>query len=402
MRSSLTLSVVLAMMLGFTGGAHAQNEKPAADGVNDSFPFQLFQEIAKGKQKANVLISPLSVSTALGMTYAGAGGETKSALAKVLNFAPGATDEAINQQTKATLDSLREPGGDTKLEIANAIIGDKNVTFKQPFLDTNTKFFDAEVQSLDFKAPESVNTINSWVSKKTHEKIPTILSAIAPDAILYLINAIYFKGTWENKFEKSETREQNFNTAGNGTKKVQMMHDSRSDFRYMENDQFQAVRLPYADKRLSMYVFLPKENQTLLSFETNLSQSVWQEWMNHFRKRTGEVGLPRFKIADSMEMTSPLSALGLDVAFSEGRADFSEMVETAQRVFISKVLHKTFMEVNEEGTEAAAVTAIEMSVTSAPANPVPPFVMIVDRPFFIALSDEQTGKILFAGHIANP
>ncbi len=397
MRRPMILSAVIALLFCMTNNAHAEQGES-----DSSFPFNLFHQIAKEKPKENVLLSPMSVSTALSMTYPGAAGETKKALARVLNFPSPADDETVNQQNKDVLDSLRQPGGGTKLEIANALFGNKEVTFKQPFLDANRKYFDSEVRSLDFNASESLNTINSWVSEKTHEKIPKILDKIGQDAILYLINAIYFKGTWQNQFDKSVTHEADFNTAGGGTKKVHMMHMARDDFRYLENDQFQAVNLPYADNRLSLYVFLPKEGGSLESFESNLNQNSWAQWAASFRKREGQLGLPRFKIDDSMELKQPLSEIGLEVAFDEAKADFSGMAETAQKIYISRVIHKTFMELNEEGTEAAAVTAVEMSVTSAAVNPVPPFEMTVDRPFFIALHDSKTGKILFAGHIVNP
>lgn len=393
--------MVLALFFSSSNQSRAQ-ESEKKNGSGNSFPFRLYLQIAKDNDKANVLISPLSVSTALSMTYPGAAGDTKEALAQVLNFPPSATDEAINQQNKDDLDSLRQQVAGTKLEIANALFGEMRVTFKQPFIDANKKYFDSEVRSLDFKAPESVDTINTWVSNKTHEKIPKILDKIGADAILYLINAIYFKGTWMHKFEKSATQEADFNTADGATKKVQMMQMSRDDFRYLENDQFQAINLPYADDRLSMYVFLPKTDSSLQAFESKLDQASWDQWISQFRKHEGQLILPRFKIDQSMELKQPLSDLGLAVAFDENKADFSNMAETLERVFMSRVIHKTFMEVNEEGTEAAAVTAIEMSTTSAAFNPVPPFRMVVDRPFFLALHDQKTGKILFAGHIAIP
>ncbi len=399
MRTFVTLWVVLSMLFVNAGEARAADDVTGSQ--SSSFPFSLFSQLAKDKSKSNLLLSPLSVATALSMTYPGAAGETKTALARILNF-PAKGDDAVNQQAKETLDSLRNPGGDTKLEIANALFGEKRVKFKQPFLDANKKYFDSEIQSLDFESPDSVKTINAWVSKKTHEKIPTIVENISADAILYLINAIYFKGSWEHKFEKAETTEQDFSTASGASKKVQMMYMSRDDFRYSENDQFQAINLPYADKRLSLYVFLPKKDSSLSQFESNLNQSSWEQWTARFSKHDGTLRLPRFKIDDKMELKQPLSDMGLEIAFDEGKADFSDMAEISQRIFISRVIHKTFMEVNEEGTEAAAVTGIEMSATSAAVNVAPPFEMVVDRPFFIALHDNQTGQILFAGHITEP
>lgn len=397
MKLPLALCLVVAILFAGIAPISAKEKQ------DDSFPFKFYQAVAKGKVDSNLLISPLSVSTALGMAYPGAEGQTKKALADVLDFGD-ASDDAVNQQAKKDLDSLRNPGGGTKLEIANALFSEKRFKFNDEFLSTDREFYDAEVRPLDFKSPEAVPAINSWVSEKTHGKIPTIIDEIGADAVLFLINAIYFKGIWEHKFEKDATEQADFCTASGGTKKVPMMHMSRSDFRYMENDRFQAVNLSYADKRLSMYVFLPKQESSLALFEAGLNQASWDEWLSGFGKREGFIGLPRFKIEDKYLLNDPLSDIGLGIAFDPARADFSRMADLtpAERLYFSRVLHKTFMDVNEEGTEAAAVTAIEFSVTSAPMSPVPPFRMIVDRPFFIAVCDSETGKILFAGHIVNP
>jgi len=392
----MVLPAVLAAALPFVASVGAQPQDKGS-----SFPFRLYQKVAKERTKSNLLISPLSVSTALSMTYPGAAGETRKALSDVLNFA-GADDATVGARAKSTLDSLRKPGGGTKLEIANALFGEKRVKFKQPFLDADKTNFDAEIQSLNFASPEAVTTINSWVSAKTHGKIPTIIDKIGEDAILYLINAIYFKGTWEHKFDKSQTTDEDFSTAAGGTKKVKMMNMHRSDFQYFKTDDFQAVNLKYADKRLSMSIFLPNAGKSLSAFEAEFTQENWDDWRRNFFKHAGQIGLPRFKIEDKMTLNDPLAAIGLAIAFDQNKADFSKMAEVAQRVFISDVIHKTFMEVNEEGTEAAAVTAVTMAATSAPMHRVEPFRMIMDKPFFIVLSDDKTGEILFAGHIAQP
>lgn len=385
------LAAALAMIVS---PAYAQDK-------GNSFPFKLFQDLARQRQAENLLISPFSVSTALGMTYLGAGGETKTVMGNVLNL-KGKNDAAVSADAKATLDKLRRPGGGTKLEIANGLFGNKQFSFKPDFLSSNKSTYDAGIESLDFGSPEALKRINGWVSDKTRGKIPTIVDKIGNDAILYLINAIYFKGSWSNKFDPSETKAQSFTKADGKSKQVQMMHLSRSDFKYLENNEFQAINLPYADKRLSLYVFLPAKGKSLSAFEQNFTESKWQAWVNQFHKREGSLSLPRFKVEDKMSLKAPLESLGMAVAFAPGKADFSAMVKTDKPVYISQVMHKTFMEVNEEGTEAAAATSVEMSVTSAPMNPDPPFNMRVDRPFVIALHDRETARLLFVGHIANP
>jgi serpin B len=387
--------MVIFTMAAFIETTSAQ---PSASDTN-TFPFKLYQQVAREKPKGNVLISPFSVSTALSMTYSGSAGATKKALAKVLDFSNDG-DDAVHNEAKKVLDSLSKPGGNTRLEIANGLFGDKKIQFKPPFLASCKQFFNANLRSLDFSKPETVTEINSWVSSNTHGKIPTIIDQIGANAVLYLINAIYFKGSWEHKFEKQNTEPASFTTASGASKNVQMMHQHRNDFQYLENNEFQAINLRYADKRLSLYVFLPKEGKTLEAFDAKFNQQNWNQWTGEFNKRTGHLGLPRFKIDDKFELRKPLTDLGLGVAFDQGKAEFPDMANT--NLFITKVIHKTFMEVNEEGTEAAAVTAIEMAPTGMAMNPPKPFKMIVDRPFFVALHDKQTGKILFAGHITHP
>lgn len=394
MKIGLPLSMVLITLIAFAGKLSA--EAPASD---SNFPFRLYQELAKEQPKRNLLISPLSVSTALSMTYSGSAGATKKALASTLDLADP-SDASVSADAKKMMDSLQNPGGGTKLEIANGLFGDKTVQFKQTFLASSKQNFYAGLKTLDFSSPASTNDINSWVSEKTHGKIPSILEQINPNAVLYLINAIYFKGSWEHQFEKGETRPQDFVTASGDKRKVQMMNMDRSDFQYLENEQFQSVNLKYADKRLSLYVFLPKQGTTLSAFDASFTQKNWDAWKSQFRKSEGHLGLPRFKIEDKLELVKPLTALGLGIAFDSKRAEFPNMANV--NLFITRVIHKTFMEVNEEGTEAAAVTGIEMAPTSAAMNPKPPFKMIVDRPFFVLLHDKQTGKILFAGHVTQP
>lgn len=368
--------------------------------VSDSnFDFDLYKDLAASKQKENFLISPYSISSALTMTYTGAAGETKGAMAKVLGLS--GKDEDIKNRAKADIDSLQKLENGTMLEIANALFANKNIDFKKEFLDENNKYFYAGTQSLDFSAAGALDKINGWVSEKTHKRIEKILDKISGDAILYLINAIYFKGTWQDQFKKENTKETDFHKP-DGTGKVSMMSLNRSNFSYMQNQDCQAIYLPYKDHRLGLFVFLPGKHKKLEDFEKSLDAKSFEKLTGSFSIRAGTIKLPRFKIEDSMRLKENLSKLGMSEAFDQNKADFTSMTNEKNRVSINDVIHKTFMEVNEEGTEAAAVTAVEMVMTSARIEPEPPFEMTCDRPFFIALQDRQTQKILFLGHIVNP
>lgn len=377
---------------------------PASSKAEPStFAVDLFRETAKGKADKNVLVSPLSAANALTMTYAGAEGGTREAIAGVLSL-PADDDKAYSTQ-KTLLDSLNKPGEGATLEIANALFGNKTVKFKEGFLAVNRKYFDCEVSSLDFTEPHSLAKINSWVSEKTHAKIPCIIDRIEPDAVVYLISALYFKGNWAHKFEKTLTKPAPFKLADGTVKNVAMMNAVRKDFRYLQTDDLQAVALPYADGRLSLYVILPINIKPLNVFEAEMTQEKWHEWLSKFESNPGTLSMPRFKLDDDILLNDPLSRLGMSIAFNPQGANFVEMVEPGgdQIVCISKVIQKTFMDVNEEGTEAAAATAVSMM--SRGFKPPPqkrPFYMTVDRPFIVALVDNTSGATLFIGHVADP
>lgn len=398
MKGMLALCLTFVLGAGTMLQAGADEEGPVMSG----FPLELFQEVAKEHPDANVLVSPFSVKTALTMTYNGAAGDTRKDMGKVLGFGELGSVEAVAAREQLVLNSLRQPGMSTQLEIANALFGEKSIAFKPDFVSLNKQYFGAEINSLDFKSPDAVKTINQWVSDKTHDKIPTIIDQVSEDAILYLINAIYFKGAWQHKFDKALTKLGDFHLPNGSTKKVPMMHLSRDDFRYYETGDFKIISLPYADGRLSMYVILPGKTTSLSAFEASLTPQMWVDLVNRVHKSDGRLVLPRFKLEDKMTLKEVLCRMGLEVAFDQNKADFSEMSDLKQRVYISQVFHKTFMDVNEEGTEAAAATAVEMAPAMAMANPPPPFEMIVDRPFVIALRDNKTDSLLFMGHVVEP
>ncbi len=365
--------------------------------ANTRFSFKLFSEILKQDDKKNVFVSPSSVAIALSMTYNGAKGETQQAIAKALEM-QGMSLSDINQSNANLKTSLESGDPSVQLTIANSLWARKGVDFKPEFIQQNQAFYAAEVKSLDFADPSAPDQINGWVKKNTQGKISEIVDRIDADQVMFLINAIYFKGKWMNEFDKSQTTDQPF-TLADGRQEQRPMMSQRGDYRYIENQQFQAVSLPYGKGRTSLYVFLPKPNSNLAEFQKMLTAENWQTWMKTFGKREGSIQLPRFKMEYETQLRKSLSAMGMGIAFDPSKADFSNLSTTSTR--IDEVKHKTFVEVNEEGTEAAAVTSIGIRATSAQTD-VAPFSMTVDRPFFCAIRDNKTGEILFMGAIVDP
>ncbi|MFB2938536.1 serpin family protein [Aerosakkonemataceae cyanobacterium BLCC-F154] len=364
--------------------------------ANTNFGFKLFSQIFAKDGRKNIFVSPSSVAIALQMTYNGAAGSTKQAMAQTLQL-QGISLAELNQSQLALTQTLAKIDPKVQLDIANSLWLREGFPFQPEFLQTTEKYYQAKITNLDFKNPNSVKIINDWVSQNTSSKIPKIIDEIDPSSVLFLINAIYFKGNWEKEFFKSATKEQPF-TLLNGTRKQHPLMSQRGKYRYSETSEFQAISLPYGSGRLSMYVFLPKPNIKQADFYRNLTAENWQQWMKQFSYREGEIVLPRFKLEYELTLNEALQALGMGVAF-QNQANFSNM--TPEQVKIDEVKHKTFVEVNEEGTEAAAVTSVAIMPTAALPTEEP-FKMVVDRPFFCAIRDNQTGTILFMGSIVDP
>jgi serine protease inhibitor len=362
--------------------------------ANTKFGFKLFSEILKKDSQKNVFVSPSSVAIALSMAYNGANGDTKKAMANALQF-QGMTLEEINRSQRNLMANLAQVDPKVKLAIANSLWAKEGVAFNLNFLQQNEKFYDAKVKTLDFDQPTASDEINGWVKDSTNGKIEKIVDRITPEHVMFLINAIYFKGAWSNEFDQKNTENRPFLLA-NGTKKQVPLMKRQGEYRYSETDKFQAISLPYGNGQMSMYVFLPKSN--LAEFQKSLTTENWQTWMKQFSSREGQIQMPRFKMDYEVDLKTALSALGMGLAFQDA-ADFSNLSKATTK--IDEVKHKTFVEVNEEGTEAAAVTSVGIVATSARIQEEP-FKMIVDRPFFCAIRDNRTGEILFMGSIVNP
>ncbi|WP_448268362.1 serpin family protein [Nostoc sp. DSM 114159] len=365
---------------------------------SNKFGFKLFSEVLKNDRgEKNIFISPSSVAIALAMTYNGASGSTQQAMAKTLEL-QGMNLPEINSSYAAVLKQLLD-NSDTKvqLKIANSLWANQNVSFAPDFLKRTQDFYQAKISNLNFQDAAASSIINNWVKENTNGKITKIVEKIEPNQVLFLINAIYFKGNWSNQFDKKETASYPFYITS-GRQKQHPMMSQEGDYKYYESEKSQAVSLPYGkDGKISFYIFLPKKNSNLKAFYQDLNVENWEKWMTQFNNQKGFIRLPRFKTDYEITLNDALKTLGMGEAFSN-KANFSGM---GKNFAISQVKHKTFVEVNEEGTEAAAATSVGIVATSARQEPEP-FRMIVDRPFFCAIRDNQTGNILFMGSIIEP
>jgi serpin B len=366
-------------------------------GGNARFAFGLFAKTCGSGEPKNIFISPLSVSVALAMTYNGAAGKTAAEMADVLGFR-GLDLMELNASMCDLTTTLELADSAVQLTVANSLWTRQGYEFLPDFIERTETFYEAEVASLDFADPGAPAVINGWVNRSTRGLIDKIVDAIHPDARLYLINAIYFKGRWQVEFDPSFTHDRVFYLAGGAENSVPMMSRS-GDFRYAEDGGVQVVRLPYGGGRLGMYVFLPQAADGLAGFLKELDDRAFTGWMPKLASREGDVTIPRFKIAYECGLVPALQALGMREAFGASAADFSRM--SREELFISEVKHKAVVDVNEEGTEAAAVTSVEMRATSVEA-PRDRFTFVADRPFFFVIRDDATGSIVFMGAVYDP
>ncbi len=364
------------------------------------FAFNLFRQLTSDPGTRNVFFSPASVMLCLCLLQEGATGETRAAMAKVLEVAgmePGALQSAIAPLKSAL--RIKEPG--LQLEAVNSLWYNREWVPRSEYVAKIREEYGADAVALDSVGAETVARINAWVSEKTRGKIAGILSTLDPLTSLVAINAIYFKDLWSKPFERVFTREEPFHTSEGQSLKVPLMSQYGS-YPYYEESKFQAVRLAYKTSRLAMYVFLPAKRSNLTEFRQNLNSAVWNKWTRRLELVEGHIRLPRFKLTYESNLNSPLAKLGMGIAFDRQRAQF-DAINPAPHIWIDQVLHQALLEVNEEGTEAAAVTAIKMLALSArPPKPARTFAMIVDRPFFFAIRDDETKSILFMGSVEEP
>ena len=364
-------------------------------GGNNEFAFNLYNQL--GGTSGNMFFSPYSISTALGMTYAGARGETEKQMADTLNFKLPQDD--LHNAFGELADGLEEDAGDYRLDIANALWAQKGFGFKKSFIDTVVSNYDSVVNEADFvnAAEPARKEINGWVEDKTNDKIKELITKdiLTPDTVMVLVNAIYFKGDWSDQFDKKHTREADFWIAPDKKVKTDMMY-KQAEYEYFGDDDFQAIELPYKGDDLSMVIVLPKEKDGLKNIERELARD-FDDMLFSLKKQKVRLYLPKFTMTTKFELSGTLAKMGMPDAFSS-RANFSDMTES-EKVAISNVIHKAFVAVDEEGTEAAAATGVIISKTSVgPRIPI----FRADRPFIFVIRDNVSSSILFMGRLADP
>jgi serpin B len=372
--------------------ALSTSELKIIDGAN-AFAFDLLRESTRAlPADSNALLSPLSASMALGMALNGANGETFEALQQALRLT-GMTEAAINQGYRDLIALLGELDDRTEMKIANSIWVHDGFRMEPAFIEAGNTFFDAEVETIDFGSPSAVSTINAWVSGKTNARIPRLLDRISDREILFLINAIYFKGKWRERFDPENTQEGPFQAADGRTYTAALMSQTDT-LRYDETAGYQAVDLLYGNGSFAMTVLLPAAGRTPTEVLAGLNPEAWRELAGRFRDAHVHLTLPRFTMEYSRQLNDDLTALGMGIAFDDTRADFYRIADVRpERLYLTRVDQKTFVEVNEEGTEAAAATAVGVGVTSAPLV----VEMRVDRPFVFAIRERLSGTIVFLG-----
>jgi len=368
----------------------AGKDAPAIGAADTAFGLALLQNLAK-KPGENVFISPFSVSQAQMLALNGAGGKTYDQIAAALHT-PSIPLEKLNAANAILLSGLQAPDPKVTISVANALWIDHAYQFDPKYQQRCMDYYGAATESLDFSLPASTDHINGWVSDHTKGRIPELVSeGDVKGSVAILTNAVYFHGTWSVEFDASKTTDSQFWANELTAKPIKMMSND-NDYGYLHTDDFDAVRLPYGKGRIAMYVFLPSRKDGLDSLIGSITPSKWSDWIAQMHKRDTLVNLPRFTVSEKVDLTDPLTDLGMPIGPG---ADFSPM--GLPGAYIHKVMHSTFLEVNEEGTTAAAATADIMTMSARE-----PLNIVVDHPFLCAIRDDQTGALLFVGAIRDP
>jgi len=400
----LALLVVVILSCSTTGSMkteepRAEPAETVATGAN-RFALDFYGQVRT--REGNLFCSPYSVSTALAMTYAGARGRTAGQMADVLHLPDDRA--AVRDGYRRLTDKVNEAGrteDDCRIEVANALWGQQGYEFLAEFLDVLKEYYDADLMQVDFaRAAEAARErINDWVEEATNGKIEDLIARGVLDSLtrLVLTNAIYFKGLWQSQFDEAQTEDAPFHTAPGESVQVPMMHQ-REGFGYAESSDCRLLEMPYVGETLSMVVALPPEGTSLAELEERLTAERFTDWLHAIRPHEVDVFLPRFKLESTFNLARDLAAMGMKDAFAGGRADFSGM-NGKKDLYISDVIHKAYVEVNEEGTEAAAATAVVMRLA---AMPEPPPLFRADRPFLFLIRHRPSGAILFLGRVVDP
>ncbi len=400
------LPVALAAVIACGDGINSIDELPrelslaeqdlvAAD---NRFAFKLFREVvAQSDPDKNIFISPMSIAMALGMTYNGARGSTRDSMQAVLEL-QGMDIQAVNESYQSLIALLRELDPKVEFAIANSIWYRNGLPVEQPFIDLNRSYFAAEVSALDFSAPSAAPTINQWVSENTGGRIDEIVeSPIDPDLVMFLINAIYFKGDWAYQFDRAKTSDAPFRRKDGSTSTVDLMDSGEEMPLWLAYDGSNQIgELRYGGGPWRMTIVLPTAHDALPTVLDGLDEAQWNSWTASLDSTDMSVMLPKFTMEYESSLKDVLGALGMGIAFEPGLADLSGIGGQPGDLYIDQVKHKTFLEINEEGTEAAAATSVGIRTVSLPPS------FRVDRPFFFVIREALSGSILFMGRIMDP
>lgn len=405
----LTLSSAAMLGLAFingcsegpTGADPGRNVRPLTSlekqtvTQSNQFSFTLFNSVCRTSGDKNVFISPLSVSYALGMALNGASGSTRSEMESVLGWT-GISREDINSAYKSLSEYLIGLDPKVSLSISNSIWYKTGFPVETSFIETNKEFFKAEVASLNFTSPDAVKTINAWVDDATNHMIPKVIEQIPEEIVMYLINAVYFNGTWMFRFDENSTKDEPF-TSQSGTSSTVKMMNMTGDLPYYQNDMYQVVDLPYGDSLYSMTVILPSTADGTDLLAQNLDEAQFNSMLSNLSVRKGLLSLPRIEVGYDTMLNRVLEGMGMKAAFSPEYASFPDICRGIP-TYISYVQHLSYLKVNEEGTEAAAVTVVGFGATSGRGSAG--FVMKVDHPFLLVIHERSSNAILFMGKIA--
>jgi serpin B len=374
--------------------ASVEKAKQISDTYN-KLGFKLFAELNKQDKNKNIFISPTSIAMSLALLFNGAEGESLKELEKALELSDKKAED-VNAQNVELLTLLNRKKSGLELSVANSLwVGDK-YPVKKEFQDVADKFYKSQITNAKLDAPETTVIINKWASDNTKGKIPKMVDSLDANTIAVLLNAVYFKGVWACKFDKKDTSDKIFYLSDRKEKKIPFMEIAHYMWKHLDKDDFHAVRIPYGVGSASMYVFLPKQNITIDNFMESLTNDNWTKWRGEFSNKSITLCIPKFSSEYSLDLIPSMQKMGVARIFSKQLAELGKLNELA---FIKEALHKTFIEVNEEGSEAAAATKILAVTKNGHSIPV---LFEANRPFVYLIVDEKTGAVLFMGKMLDP
>jgi len=363
--------------------------------ANTAFGLALLADMNATESSGNLLLSPLSVSMALGMTLNGANNATYDAMRRTLAF-DAASQSQINTAYSGLIQQLRARDPKVEIGLANSMWYNTGFPVFATFVDTVRHYFDAEVRQLDFGASSSPRVISQWAEQKTNGRIKDLIQSIDDDEVMFLVNAVYFKAPWALVFNENSTHDAPFRKADGATVSARMMTNDAA-YNYVKQDGVQAVELIYGDSAFSMVLVSAEQGTSLAPAAALLERTKWDALMASLQRGRVMLSMPKFKFTYEKALKDVLSAMGMSIAFDEQRADFTRIADVRPRnLFLSRVHHKTFIDVHEKGTEAAGATIVGVGVTSLPPS------LTFDRPFLFVIRERSTGTLLFVGRVLDP